>query len=188
MELNRNREEVLCMRASSDNVYLAVGYSDGVVEIFNLRTKESVCTFSIHKSAVTCLRFDVLGLKLLSGGNDTDVVVSDIVSQTGLHRLSGHTGPITDTCFMEKQPNVVISSSKDSMIKFWNMETQFCFKTIVDHRAEVWGITLMRGDEFLVAGSKESSLKVYKLIENKAPTFEDDEASPFRYEKKNVSI
>lgn len=46
------------------------------------------------------------------------------------------------------------------------MKTQFCFKTIVDHRNEVWGITLMRFDTFLVTASSDTSLRVYSIKEN----------------------
>ena len=134
-----------------------------------------------------------MGLKLVSGGLDTDLVICDVVAQVGKCRLSGHSNAITDCCFMEKYKDIVISSSKDSHIKFWNIETQFCFKTLVDHRAEVWGLALMRDDTFLVAGSKENTLRVYKINENQSHKdnfinldissmlqADDDSLSPFK--------
>lgn len=50
------------------------------------------------------------------------------------------------------------------------MATQFCFKTIVDHRAEVWGITLMQFDSALVTGSSDTNLRVYSITENNDQT------------------
>lgn len=180
-ELGRGQEEITCLASSSDNLHLAAGYSDGVVVLFNLRTKELECTLTLHKSMISCLKFDSNGLKLISGGFDTDLVISDVVSQSGKFRLSGHTAPITDGSFMEKYNDVVVSCSKDSQIKFWNIETQYCFKTIVDHRSEVWGVSLFRNCDFLVAGSKESTLRVYKIIENRDLEATDEEnASPFK--------
>lgn len=51
-------------------------------------------------------------------------------------RLSGHKGPITQVAFMQDQ-SVVISAAKDSFVKFWDLDTQHCFKTLVGHRTEV---------------------------------------------------
>lgn len=147
---------------------LAVGYNDGNIVLFNLDTKANECMFTPHKSAISCLQFDKNGLNLLSGSLDTELVVSDIVDQSGKCRLSGHRGAITACHFLETYDNIVISSSKDMQIKFWNIETQFCFKTIIDNTTEVWCFALLRNESFLVTGSKETALRVYKLTENKS--------------------
>ena len=188
LELNREEDEVTCLEFSGNK--LAAGYHDGNVALFDLESRSLDCSMTLHRTAVQALKFDRLGLKLLSGGLDTDLVVSDVVDQVGKQRLSGHTGPITACHFIEKFKDVAVSSSKDMQIKFWNIETQYCFKTIVDFHAEVWGISLLRNETFLVAGSKESSLRVYKLSENKSrnettPDFssmlsEDDSSSPLK--------
>uniref|UniRef100_A0A8W7PMQ4 Small-subunit processome Utp12 domain-containing protein n=1 Tax=Anopheles coluzzii TaxID=1518534 RepID=A0A8W7PMQ4_ANOCL len=162
-EFCRDKQEVTFLRTSPDQKHLAVGYSDGLVELFSVETKQSVCSFASHRSAVSALNFDLLGLKLVSGGLDNDLVVSDVVEQSGRCRLTGHTAPITQCCFMQRFQDVVVSSSKDTQIKFWNIETQCCFKTIVDHRTEVWGIVLMRNDDFLVCGTADTQLSVYKI-------------------------
>jgi U3 small nucleolar RNA-associated protein 12 len=67
---------------------------------------------------------------------DTEVIVWDIVGERGLHRLSGHKGAITQALFMAGH-DVLISSAKDSFVKFWDLETAHCFKTLTAHKAEV---------------------------------------------------
>uniref|UniRef100_A0A182PR80 Small-subunit processome Utp12 domain-containing protein n=1 Tax=Anopheles epiroticus TaxID=199890 RepID=A0A182PR80_9DIPT len=163
VEFVRDKQEVTFLRTCPDHKLLAVGYSDGVVELFSIESKQSVCSFASHRSAISAIHFDLLGLKLVSGGLDNDLVVSDVVAQTGKCRLTGHTAPITQCCFMQRFQDVVVSSSKDTQIKFWNIETQCCFKTIVDHRTEVWGIVLMRNDDFLVCATADTQLSVYKI-------------------------
>lgn len=63
LELTRNKEEVTALRPSPDRLHLAVGYSDGVVRIFNLTESydDSVAQFSIHRSGVKVLRYDSSG-------------------------------------------------------------------------------------------------------------------------------
>lgn len=180
-ELVRGKEEVTCLEVFNNK--LAAGYDDGNVAFFNLETLAIDCMLMLHESAVSCLKFDSLGLKIISGGLDTDLVVSDIVDQVGMYRLQGHSGPITSCHFIEKYKNVAVSSSKDMQIKFWNIDTQFCFKTIADNHAEVWSITLLRDDTFLVSGSKENALRVYRLSEQKSNdcvTTDDELWNPFK--------
>lgn len=192
MEFLHEKDEVTTLRPSPDQTHLAVGYSTGTVRIFNLLNRELVFTLDVHRSAVNVLRYDSRGMQLVSGGQDTDLVISDMVAQIGTCRLTGHTGPITDTCFYEPNEEILISSSKDTRIKFWNIATKSCIKTIVDHRSDIWGIALFRSSQFLVTGCSDSNLNVYKITVNsggavdEAPTAldneieEDDLPSPIR--------
>ncbi len=52
---------------SPDGVHIAVGYEDGGVRIFNLLNGESNISFSGHKSAVSVIRYDALGARLVTG-------------------------------------------------------------------------------------------------------------------------
>lgn len=65
LELARNKEEVTALRPSPDKLHLAVGYSDGIVRVFNLtnaiETDSDNAQYAIHKSAVNVLRYDSLG-------------------------------------------------------------------------------------------------------------------------------
>lgn len=117
-----------------------------------------------------CYFFSSKGLQLASGGQDTDIVIIDIVSEAGKCRLTGHSGSITDTCFYESAEitdnNIIISSSTDKQIKMWNILTQCCFRTIVDYATEIWSIALLRGGDFLATGCADSNINIYRLTPN----------------------
>ncbi|XP_037039640.1 WD repeat-containing protein 3 isoform X2 [Bradysia coprophila] len=173
IEIDHEKNEVTTLRPSPDKLHIAVGYSNGSIEIFNLLNRNSICLFTGHRNAVNVLRYDKLGMLLLSGGNDNDIVVYDVVDQLGKCRLTGHTAPVTDACFYEPMNDVVITSSKDTQIKFWDIETQYCFMTIVDHRSDVWALSLVRDSQYLVTGSGDSALNIYKISENEKATEEN---------------
>lgn len=161
--LRGEKSEVTALCASPDRIHLAVGYSDGTLMVYSLLTGEPDFQLALHRSAINVLRYDTQGLLLVSGGQDTDLVVVDTVEQVGKSRLVGHSGAITDVCFYERLDNILISSSKDTRIKFWNIETKSCFQTLVDHRTDIWGISLLRNSQYLVSGSAENALNVYTL-------------------------
>lgn len=161
--LRGEKNEVTALCASPDRIHLAVGYSDGTLIVYSLLTGDMDFQLALHRSAINVLCYDSQGLLLVSGGQDTDLVVVDTVEQVGKSRLAGHSGAITDVCFYERLDNIVISSSKDTRIKFWNIETKSCFQTLVDHRTDIWGISLLRNSQYLVSGSAENALNVYTL-------------------------
>lgn len=67
---------------------------------------------------------------------DTEVILWDVVSETGIARFSGHKGVITSVLFINGK-NCIVSSSKDTFVKFWDIETKHCFKTLGGHQVEV---------------------------------------------------
>ncbi|KAL5264853.1 hypothetical protein ACHWQZ_G005807 [Mnemiopsis leidyi] len=150
--------------ATHDEKTIAVGYEDGSVRIFGLNSKLSSVVLSGHTSSVTVLKYDNTGTRLCSGSLDTNVIVWDVVSQSGLFRLKGHRGPINDCVFLQNS-NVLITSSKDTYIKLWCLDSQHCFETLTNGRDEVWSIAVCRGETRLIAGSNTAELRVWSLAQ-----------------------
>ena len=75
----------------------------------------------IRRSAVTALRFNTSGVQLASGAQDTDIVVWDVVSQSGLFRLRGHHGQVCQRTFSQSSMYAYLtargSPSADSVVR-----------------------------------------------------------------------
>lgn len=69
---------------------VAVGYADGSIRIWD--SEKGICesVLNSHKGAVTALRYNKVGSMLASGSKDNDVILWDVVAETGLFRLRGH--------------------------------------------------------------------------------------------------
>ena len=61
--------------------------------------------FKGHKAAVTCFAFSTDGTGLASGAKDTDIVLWDLVGESGLFRLLGHSNTVTAIEFMPNASN-----------------------------------------------------------------------------------
>ncbi|XP_078619457.1 WD repeat-containing protein 3-like [Branchiostoma floridae x Branchiostoma japonicum] len=175
--LNGGKHEVTALAASPDNQHVAVGYSDGTVQVFSLVTGEVGVVFSGHKGAVTALRYDHSGMRLVSGSKDTDVIVWDIVNESGLYRLKGHKGVITHCQFL-KDRNFLITSSKDTFVKWWDLDTQHCFKTMVGHRTEVWSFAVTADERRLITGSGDNELRVWDIQYKQQRQEEEEDDEP----------
>ena len=167
--LQADKHEVTALCSNSDGSFLAVGYNNGSIRIFDEKSGECTVTLNGHKSAVTCLAYDFEGHRIVSGSRDTCVIIWDVINEAGLYRLQGHKGPVTNVAFMRTRKNVVVSSSKDTFIKFWDLNNQHCFKTLTGHLTEVWDFSLIKNDKYVVTGTNDAELRIWKL------EFKDDE-------------
>ncbi|TFK28833.1 WD-repeat-containing protein [Coprinopsis marcescibilis] len=170
-----HRAEVTCIVKSPQPDFFAVGYADGSVRLWNSASTSVVAVFNGHKKSVTSLAFDEHGVRLASGSQDTDLIVWDVVAEAGLYRLRGHRDQITAIHFISVSdaqkpssstagaPGLLLTSSKDTFIKLWDLATHHCIQTIVAHRSEVWSLDLNPEQDLIFSGSSEGEVKAWSL-------------------------
>ena len=142
---------------------LAVGYADGTIKLWNLCTLSTFISLNGHTSAIRALKFSSNGLQLASGGDDGNIILWDMVNFYGLFRLKGHASMITAITFMYDL--YLVSTSKDCLIKIWNLTTVSCFQTIIDHNAEILSHVLI-DDIYMITGSLDGKLRIYSKRNN----------------------
>lgn len=62
-----DEHEVVRLAASPNGSHIAVGYHNGTVKMFDIKSGEELVTFSGHKTAISTLAFDEKGMLLASG-------------------------------------------------------------------------------------------------------------------------
>lgn len=179
------RFEVSSLCLDSQNLNLAVGYSNGSIIVYDAKNNYAqIKKFSLHKSAVTSLDFNASGNYLASGSKDTLIHVWDLIGESVLYKLSGHTNNILKVCFHQINMNttstnnnkdntgnnnyedfekteILISSSKDSTVKLWNLRNQETLQTIADLVHKVTDFQVL--GNLLLLGSYDSKVRIYKF-------------------------
>lgn len=56
-----------------------------------------------------------------------------------------------------------LNSGKDMLVKFWDLDTRHCFKTLVNHRTEVNDLMLTNAGTRLLTGCHDNELRVFEL-------------------------
>ncbi|KAI0776016.1 WD-repeat-containing protein [Trametes elegans] len=170
-----HRAEVTSILRSPQKDVFAVGYADGSIRLWSASSTSVIATFNGHKKAVTALAFDETGTRLASGSQDTDLILWDVVGESGLYRLRGHRDQITAIRFVRPAaqsapstsagttPGYLLTSSKDTFLKIWDLQTQHCIQTVVAHRSEVWTMDLNPEHDLVFTGSGEGELKAWRI-------------------------
>ncbi|KAJ1918024.1 Pre-rRNA-processing protein ipi3 [Mycoemilia scoparia] len=131
-------EQLTCVEATPDGVYVAAGSASGKVYVWSTSDGVLQRSWEGHYGAVTCIRF-VGNNAILTGGHDGAVnvwILSHVLDLTKINEvpiamatLSDHTLPITDiwvspsaagyNAFSDR--TLVYTSSKDCTCKAWSL-------------------------------------------------------------------
>lgn len=60
---------------------------------------------------------------------------------------------------------LLLTSSKDTFLKLWDLSTQHCIQTIVAHRSEIWTMDINKERDLIFTGSGEGELKAWRIDE-----------------------
>ncbi|CAK9436153.1 uncharacterized protein LODBEIA_P07110 [Lodderomyces beijingensis] len=143
---------------------IAAGYRDGSIKIWDVSSQSVLMKLEGHKSSITQLKFDRSGTRLASGSNDSSIILWDLVGETGLFKLKGHKGPITglellaqsDNEDVDNMEDYLLSSSKDGLVKLWELQSQQCIETHLAHSSECWSMAVnQQRDTLLTTGNKD---------------------------------
>lgn len=166
-------------------------YGDGSIRIWDSRIATVIISFNGHKSAISALTFDEDGVRLASGAKDTDIIIWDLVAEVGLCKLRGHKDQITGLCYIhptegDATPNeggnengtqtnglttnemqhggFLISTSKDALIKVWDLQTQHCIEThIAQSNGECWALAVSSDFSGAITAGNDGELKVWSI-------------------------
>ena len=57
----------------------------------------------------------------------------------------------------------LVTSSKDTLVKLWELSTQHCVQTVVAHPSEVWTLDINPSQELIFTGGGEGELKAWRI-------------------------
>ncbi|KAF2146767.1 uncharacterized protein K452DRAFT_323857 [Aplosporella prunicola CBS 121167] len=170
-------------QSKTDPDVFAVGHGDGSIRVWDSRISSLIISFNGHKSAITTLTFDDSGVRLASGSRDTDIIVWDLVAEVGLFKLRGHKDQITGLKFIalsneaeaeddettvlsvgEDAPVFLLSTSKDSLIKIWDVNSQHCIEThVAQANGECWALGMSPDGSGCITAGNDGEIKVWAI-------------------------
>jgi U3 small nucleolar RNA-associated protein 12 len=77
--------------------------------------------------------------------------------------LAANDAPSSSSSPSAKPSTHLITSSKDTFLKLFNLATQHCIETVVGHRSEAWSFTYDLDSNVLISGGGEGDVKCWKV-------------------------
>ena len=132
--------------------------------VLNGHTPSPVTAISLEKNTNTQQQqqrqSQATASRLASGGSDGTVIVWDLVAESGLFRLLGHQGAITQLHFLNslaELQDALITTSLDGLVKVWDLAAQCCVQTIANLRGEIWASQFLSiADKMRVTDEEQS--------------------------------
>ena len=183
-----NRSAVTCIsQCAVQPDLMAVGHADGAIRIWDALSGQVVVSFNGHRSAVMHLQFDTEGARLASGSKDTDIIVWNLLSESAEYRLRGHKDQITGLAFIrtpvsrpqsphtdeavdvsteveEFEEKYLLSTSKDALVKLWDLSSPHCIEThVAQTNGECWALGMNPDGDGCITAGNDGELKVWSL-------------------------
>lgn len=145
-------------RSPTDPDKFAVGYQDGSIRIWSAYSKSEISVFEGHRRGISYLEWDRDGVRLASGALDGEVILWDVVGEIGLFKFRGHNNRITGLLFLSgslplSDPSCstalplpsthLLSTSQDTYLRLWDLQTQHTIESVVAHRTESWSVAII---------------------------------------------
>lgn len=180
----RKTTTISSLAVSPDGRTIAAGYKNGSVRIWSvvfdgsldvLPEKQPTATFNGHRAHVTSIAFQSYPHgnnrsldcnRLVTASADGDLIMWDLSGESGLFRLPAHTDVVTSVLLIEHDGmEFIISSSKDGLVRVYDVASQHCVQTLVGHRAEVWAMDLDPTHSLLLTGTVDAEVRVFRFLD-----------------------
>lgn len=110
------------LAVSPDGGWLAVGNRGA--HLFDLTTGKQVALLNTHTDIITSLAFSPDSTLLATGSADASIKLWEVASATEQAALFPHDGGVVGLWFDPQTPTQVLSSTQDSSIYRWDIQTQ----------------------------------------------------------------
>ncbi|XP_050408065.1 pre-mRNA-processing factor 19 [Patella vulgata] len=132
---------------------------EGLATIEDIRSYRQLASHTgLHSASVPgilCLDMCLKDTsKIVTGGNDKNVVVFNKDTEQVMAILKGHTKKVSSVIY-HPEDDLVISASPDCSIRVWGVQTAQCAQLIRAHDAPVTGISLHATGDYLLSCSTD---------------------------------
>ena len=147
---------------SPDGHLLALGESNGTVQVWDLSSWRIARFYQGHQDGVRSVAFSPDGATLASGSDDHTIKFWSVSEGNCFHTLAGHQNRVWSVAFSPDGATLA-SGSDDHTIKFWSVSKGTCLHTLAGHQDRVWSVAFSSDGTTLASGSFDHTIKFWSV-------------------------
>ncbi|KAJ5546703.1 nuclear migration protein NudF [Penicillium frequentans] len=145
---------------------LASSSEDCSIKVWDWELGEHEKTLKGHTRAVTGLDFGGIKGQILLASSSTDLTIKiwdPNINYTNVRTLVGHEHSISCVKFLRPGDKTLVSASRDASIRFWDVSTGFCLKTIYTSCDWIRDVSPSFDGEWLVSGGTDHAATIWNV-------------------------
>ncbi|TIA86921.1 hypothetical protein E3P81_04111 [Wallemia ichthyophaga] len=165
-------DEVLAVKHSPDNRYIAVSLLDSTVKIFFNDSLKFYLSLYGHKLPVLSMDISHDSKLIITSSADKNIKIWGLDFGDCRKSLFGHDSSVMQVQF-EADSHRFWSTSKDTTVAYWDGDKFEQIQKLYGHQGEIWALVTSKDGQFLVTGSHDKSLRVWEKLDE--PLFLEEE-------------
>lgn len=167
IELNKNQIcNVYSIAYSPDGKYIAAGYDNTLVRLWNAKTGSLIKTFEGHTKVVWSVAFSPDGKYLISGSADKTIKQWNVETGELIRTFIGHENTVSFVTY-DTGGGYIASGSADGTIKFWDPEKGNEVQTLKGHKETIAAISYSANGKYMSSASWDNNVKIYYAVSGK---------------------
>jgi len=155
-------ETVWSVAFSPDGKFLAIGDSNGVVQLWEAATGREVLSCKGHSNSIRSVAFSPSGEMLASASSDHTVRLWNIPNGECLKILQGHTSQVLSVAF-RLDGEMLASASSDNTVKLWDIRNGECLHILQGHTDWVRSVAFSPSGKYLASGSDDKTVRLWDI-------------------------
>ncbi|PVU84642.1 hypothetical protein BB560_007297 [Smittium megazygosporum] len=160
---NGHKSAISALSFDTTGTILCSGSSDTDLVLWDMVGEVGLFRLKGHKDQITDIAFLPLEASNTISGQSTQ---PDLDVGSSINSLVEQEDTLLESntsAFSAGSSGFLITSSKDTLVKVWDLESRNCIQTITSHKSEVWSLSLSPDFKTLVTGSSDNGLRLFNV-------------------------
>jgi WD40 repeat protein len=151
------------VRLVPSGIQLVSACDDRTIRMWNLESKEPVCTFEGHAGGVLSIDVNDNGTQMLSGSREPEIRLWNLETGRCLKRMTVRTGTITCVRFFPTG-RLAASSGGDGCVRIWDTECGREMSRWEGHQGAINCLEFTPDGRHVVTGGEDRTVRVWDVL------------------------
>lgn len=167
-------EDILTLKISPWDKYLAVSLLDNTVKVFFFDTLKFFLSLYGHKLPVLSIDISSDSKLIITSSADKNIKIWGLDFGDCHRSIFGHQDSIMCVRFLHDSHNF-FSCGKDGLVKYWDGDKFENVQKLAAHQSEVWCLAVASDNSFVVSASHDHSMRIWEETEDEVFIEEEKE-------------